>query len=339
MIDSSTYAKTKVGLIEEWGTSVPASGSEFCAALSSATDALLLGLFEAAIASTNVKGEIALIAVGGYGRGELAPFSDLDLLLLHRNVKKIDDFASAIWYPLWDLKLKVGHAVRTPKETKALGDSDLDTATALVTSRIVAGDADLAREVIDQSRERWRSRGRESLRDVHKRVIERHASAGEVAFLLEPNLKEGLGGLRDIHALWWAVEAGLTLNGGDKQELRRANEVLLAARVALHKSTGRPGDILRLEDQDAVAALLGFKNADKLMAEIAAAGRSVAWIADEAWARIDPPANANEPNRRLAPGVELVRGEVHLDDTADPATDPTLVLRVATAAARLGARI
>ena len=339
MIDSSAYATTKAGLIEEWGTSVPASGSEFCAALSSATDALLVGLFEAAIASTNVKGEIALIAVGGYGRGELAPFSDLDLLLLHRNVKKIDDFASAIWYPLWDLKLKVGHAVRTPKETKALGDSDLDTATALVTSRIVAGDADLAREVIDQSRERWRSRGRESLRDVHKRVIERHASAGEVAFLLEPNLKEGLGGLRDIHALWWAVEAGLTLNGGDKQELRRANEILLAARVALHKSTGRSGDILRLEDQDAVAALLGFKDADKLMAEIAAAGRSVAWIADEAWARIDPPANANEPNRRLAPGVELVRGEVHLDDTADPATDPTLVLRVAAAAARLGARI
>ena len=115
--------------------------------------------------------------------------------------------------------------------------------------------------------------------------------------------------------------------------------MLLAARVALHITTGRSGDVLRLDDQDGVAARLGFSDADKLMAEIAAAGRRVAWIADEAWARIDPPANANEPNRRLAPGVELVRGEVHLEDSADPSTDPTLVLRVATAAARLGARI
>lgn len=339
MNDRPDYATKKFELVAKWGVSSPASGTEFCEAMSAATDELLGELFGDAVAQTGVRGDVALIAVGGYGRGELAPFSDLDLLLLHRNVKKIDEFASAIWYPLWDLKLKVGHAVRTPKETKSLGDSDLDTATALVTSRFVAGDEDLAREVIDQSRERWKNRGRESLRDVHKRVIERHASAGEVAFLLEPNLKEGLGGLRDIHALWWAVEAGLTLSGGDRQELRRANEMLLAARVALHITTGRSGDVLRLDDQDAVAARLGFNDADKLMAEIAAAGRRVAWIADEAWARIDPPANANEPNRRLAPGVELVRGEVHLEEAADPRTDPTLVLRVATAAARLGARI
>ena len=339
MNEAPPYATSKGDLMAQWGVSTPASGSEFCGALSVATDELLGRLYDQAVEQTAIRGDIALIAVGGYGRGELAPFSDLDLLLLHRNVKKIDDFASAVWYPLWDLKLKVGHAVRTPKETKALGDTDLDTATALVTSRFIAGDAELAHEVIEQSRERWKNRGRESLRDVHKRVIERHASAGEVAFLLEPNLKEGLGGLRDIHALWWAVEAGLTLSGGDRQELRRANEMLLAARVALHITTGRSGDVLRLDDQDGVAARLGFSDADKLMAEIAAAGRRVAWIADEAWARIDPPANANEPNRRLAPGVELVRGEVHLEDSADPSTDPTLVLRVATAAARLGARI
>ena len=339
MIVPAEFASKKADLIARWGKSSPASGAEFCATLSTDTDELLEGLFHSAATSAGLRGDVALLAVGGYGRGELAPYSDLDLLLLHRNVKKIDDLASAIWYPLWDLKLKVGHAVRTPKETKQLGDSDLDTATALVTARIVAGDADLGNEVIAQSRERWRNRGRDSLRDVHKRVIERHANAGEVAFLLEPNLKEGLGGLRDIHALWWAVEAGLTLNGGDRQELRRANEMLLSARVALHVSTQRAGDVLRLEDQDAVAKLLGFADADKLMAEIAAAGRRVAWIADEAWARIDPPANANEPNRRLAPGVELVRGEVHLEESADPATDPTLVLRVATAAARLGARI
>ena len=339
MINADEFSTRRHALVAGWGTDTPASGTEFCAALSDLTDGLLQGLFDEACSKAGVRGDVSLVAVGGYGRGEMAPFSDLDVLLLHRNVKKIDELASALWYPLWDLKFKVGHAVRTPKETKNLGDSDLDTATALVTARPVAGDAALAGEVIEQSRERWRKRGRDSLRDVHKRVIERHASAGEVAFLLEPNLKEGLGGLRDIHALWWALEAGLVLNGADRQELKRANEVLLTARVALHVTTQRVGDVLRLEDQDAVARVVGFGDADKLMAEIAAAGRSVAWIADEAWARLDPPANANEPSRRLAPGVELVRGEVHLDDTANPASDPTLVLRVATAAARLNARI
>ena len=339
MTNPTTFPDQRGELVAGWGVTAPASGTEFCTALSGLTDNLLVAMFNDACSSTGIKGDVALVAVGGYGRGEMAPFSDLDVLLLHRNVKRIDQLASALWYPLWDLKFKVGHAVRTPKETKNLGDSDLDTATALVTARSVVGDADLAAEVIDQARERWRKRGRESLRDVHKRVIERHANAGEVAFLLEPNLKEGLGGLRDIHALWWALEAGLVLSGADRQELRRANEVLLTARVALHISTQRAGDVLRLEDQDAVARLAGFGDADKLMAEIAAAGRSVAWIADEAWARLDPPANANEPSRRLAPGVELVRGEVHLDETANPASDPTLVLRVATAAARLNARI
>ena len=339
MVDLTTFPDRRGELLAAWGVTAPASGTEFCGALSTLTDELLVSLFDLACTKVGVKNDVALVAVGGYGRGEMAPFSDLDVLLLHRNEKKIDDLASALWYPLWDLKFKVGHAVRTPKETKNLGDSDLDTATALVTARPVAGDSDLAAEVIEQARERWRKRGRDSLRDVHKRVIERHASAGEVAFLLEPNLKEGLGGLRDIHALWWALEAGLVLNGADRQELKRANEMLLTARVALHISTQRSGDVLRLEDQDAVARLIGFADADKLMAEIAAAGRSVAWIADEAWARIDPPANANEPSRRLAPGVELVRGEVHLDSTANPVTDPTLVLRVATAAARLNARI
>ena len=109
--------------------------------------------------------------------------------------------------------------------------------------------------------------------------------------------------------------------------------------MALHITAQRVGDVLRLENQDAVAARIGSRDADALMLEVSTAARRIAWIADEAWARIDPPANANEPPRRIAPGVELRAGEIHLESDADPATDPTLVLRVATAAARLGARI
>ncbi len=339
MLSPGEFASQKAALMSAWGAEDPAAGTAFCSALASITDAALRHLFASACQQLSPKKSVALVAVGGYGRGEMAPFSDLDVLLLHDGEKKIDEFASALWYPLWDLGLKVGHAVRTPKETRKLGDDDLDTATALVTARWVAGDEALARGVIDDARERWRDRGRESLKEVHKRVLQRHATAGEVAFLLEPNVKEGLGGLRDIHALWWAVEAGLVLSGGDKQELRRANEVLLSARVAVHCLARRAGDVLRLEDQDGVARLMGSASADALMADIAAAGRRVAWIADEAWARIDPPPNAGDPPRKLAPGVEWRAGEIRLDDTADPAVDPTLVLRVATTAARLGVRI
>ena len=339
MMSPAEYKARRSDLMAAWGRESPASGTAFCSELSVATDELLLGLFAEASARVGISKDVSLVAVGGSGRSEMAPYSDLDVLLLHKNVKKVDELASALWYPLWDLGLKVGHAVRTPKETKQLCESDLDTATALVTARLVAGDETIAAEVLGSAREWWRKRGRESMGEVHKRVLERHDTAGEVAFLLEPNLKEGLGGLRDIHALWWALEAGLTLSGGDKQELKRANEVLLTARVALHVSAERAGDVLRLENQDAVAALIGYRDADALMAEVASAGRRVAWIADEAWARIDPPANAHLPPRRIAPGVEMRAGEIHLEDSADPASDPTLVLRVATAAARLSARI
>ena len=339
MTTASEFTAKRTELISAWGKADPASGVQFCATLSETTDELLRALFHDAVLGTGIMKDIALIAVGGYGRGELAPYSDLDLLLLHKNVKKVDDFASALWYPLWDLGLKVGHAVRTPKETRQLGETDLDTATALVTARFVTGDESLANDCINDAREWWRKRGRDSLRDLHARVLERHATAGEVAFLLEPNLKEGLGGLRDIHALLWAIDAGLPLSGGDKQELKRSNEVLLTSRVALHINAQRVGDVLRLEDQDGVAARIGSHDADALMAQVSTAARRIAWIADEAWARIDPPANANEPPRRIAPGVEMRAGEVHLESDADPATDPTLVLRVATAAARLGARI
>jgi [protein-PII] uridylyltransferase len=339
MMTPSEFTAKRTELISSWGKTEPASGVQFCAALSETTDELLRALFNDAVQKIGITKDIALIAVGGYGRGEMAPYSDLDLLLLHKNVKKVEDFASALWYPLWDLGLKVGHAVRTPKETRQLGETDLDTATALVTARFITGDESLATECINDARAWWRKRGRDSLRDLHARVLDRHATAGEVAFLLEPNLKEGLGGLRDIHALLWAIDAGLPLSGGDKQELKRSNEVLLTSRVALHINAQRVGDVLRLEDQDAVAARIGSRDADALMLEVSTAARRIAWIADEAWARIDPPANANEPPRRIAPGVELRAGEIHLESDADPATDPTLVLRVATAAARLGARI
>lgn len=314
-------------------------GVDACVALSDATDEWMRELFEAASIGETSTNDVALIAVGGYGRRELAPYSDLDLLLVHRSVRNISDLASRIWYPVWDSGLKLGHSVRTPKETAKWCDTDLDTATSLVTARYVAGNKDLADRVIADALTSWRSRGRRWLQELHGRVRERHAKHGEVAFLLEPNLKEGLGGLRDVHALQWAVSAGLDLAPGDPELLATCNDTLLRIRVALHRHSGRANEILRLEDQIPVAKMAGFQSDDDLMAAVAEVGRRVAWVADEAWARLDPPASASRVAQRVAPGVQIINGEVHLGDDIDPADDPTLLLRLATVAARAGLRI
>lgn len=314
-------------------------GLDACHALSDATDVWLSELFETALTNEKKREDIALIAVGGYGRRELAPHSDLDVVLIHLNVKNIDEIASRLWYPVWDAKVKLGHAVRSPKETVQLCATDLDTATALVTGRVIAGNAALGNEVISEAIASWKKRGRQWLVELHARILERYAKDGEVAFLLEPNLKDGLGGLRDIHALQWAQVAGLELSFADQTLLERANEVLLNIRVALHRHADRPTEILRLEDQRPVAALSGYESDDSLMASLAEIGRRVAWIADEAWAQLDPPKHRSPIPQLLAPGVQLLNGEIHLEDDVDVANDPTLLLRVATAAARQRARI
>ena len=314
-------------------------GTQLCHAISDHTDDWLRSVFSDATSGISSRERCALLAVGGYGRRELAPFSDLDVVLIHDKVKNIDEVASKLWYPIWDSGMKLGHAVRTPKETLSMCQSDLDTATAHVTARFIAGDESLANEVLKAVRENWQRKGQDWLRVLHKRVLERHEAAGEVAFLLEPNLKEGVGGLRDIHMLWWAIEAGLVLSNDDVEALKKCNEVLLSARTALHQHAKKVGDILRLEQQQAVASLLGYDDDDALMKAISSAALRVAWIADEAWARLDPPSYARSTPQPLASGIELLNGEIRLTDDVDPADDPTLVLRVAATAARQRARI
>ncbi len=135
------------------------------------------------------------------------------------------------------------------------------------------------------------------------RVRERHGRAGEVAFLLEPDLKEGRGGLRDVHALGWAQAARSILWEADHASLAEAYDTLLAVRVELHRRTGRPGDRLLLQEQDGVADALGYADADVLMRAVAHAARTIAWTSDDAWARIDsslagPMARARRPRPR-----------------------------------------
>ncbi|HWC12926.1 MAG TPA: nucleotidyltransferase domain-containing protein, partial [Acidimicrobiales bacterium] len=226
-------------------------GGEFCRAYTALVDSFLASLLPP------VDG-IALVAVGGYGRGDLCPGSDIDVLLLHgKRARDVRSLAEAVWYPLWDSRVKVGHAVRTVKEALALASGDLETATSLLDARLVAGEADLAADLRERAWKQWQARSGKWLAALAKSVLQRHEAAGEVAFLLEPDLKEGRGGLRDVHALRWAEAAHRILLAGDDAALDAAHDVLLATRVELQRRTGKASDRLLLQEQDAVAAALG----------------------------------------------------------------------------------
>ena len=313
-------------------------GRGYCRQLAAATDVWIEALAANAREQHPRAPKFALLAVGGFGRGELSPQSDLDLLLVHDGKSaRLEEVASAIWYPVWDAGLKLGHAVRSLDEQVELAKHDLDTATALLTARHIAGDAKLSAHIVDSGLVSWKKRRKQWLELLQQSVRERQASAGEVAYILEPDVKDGHGGIRDVQSLWWAECGGLALSAEDDAALNECYEVLVEARVALHRATGRPGDTLRLEDQDAAAKAADAASADALMAAIAGAARTVAWIADEAWGRVGR-ATGGTP-QEVAPGVVLLDGEIELALDADPVVDPTYVLRIATAAARHGARI
>jgi [protein-PII] uridylyltransferase len=316
-------------------------GRDLCVEYTAAVDRWLRDLFAAVIPDPD---GLALLAVGGYGRAELAPGSDLDLLLLHHPKRSAVDAAQALWYPIWDTGLKLGHAVRTVKEATTLASGDLDTATSLLSCRHLAGDADLTEELSEQAVALWRKRSKRWMAEVAASVRERHRQNGEVAFLLEPDLKEGRGGLRDVHALGWSEAARPLLGNGDPESLAAAGDVLLAVRVELHRRTGRPSDRLVLQEQDAVAAALSYGDANDLMADVAKSARTIAWISDEAWERTEsmlagPTGRLARSDRQLGPGVVLRDGEIHLEADANPKLFPALVLRVAVAAAQHDVRI
>ena len=288
-------------------------------------------------------GDLALVAVGGYGRGDLAPGSDLDLVLLHRGGTAPGRVAERIWYPIWDDGLKLGHSVRTVRDALRSADEDLVTATSLLSCRHLAGDPTLTEELASAAARAWREGARRNLEKLRSAVMERHTRVGEVAFLLEPDLKDGQGGLRDVHALRWAQAARSILEAGDEDDLSDAEEVLFETRVALHRVTGRSDDQLTLQEQDEVASVLGT-TADGLMAAVADAARSVSWIADETWHRIGVGTSSRTSllgwrSRHRAPGLVVSGGQVHLEPSADPASRPELVFDAAILAASKKARI
>jgi [protein-PII] uridylyltransferase len=321
-------------------------GSAFGEAYAGVVDEWLAALFAEAtrLAGDHRRGRagdegMALVAVGGYGRQELCPHSDLDVVLVHRGVRGVRGVAERIWYPIWDSRLGLDHSVRTLKEILAVADDDLRAALGLLEARLVVGEADLVAELGERVSRLWERRAHRFVGQLAEAVAARHQEAGDVAFLLEPDLKNGRGGLRDVQALRTAARFSPVLPT-EPPALAGATETLLSARVELQRVTGRATDRLLLQEQDAVAAAMGVADADQLMARVAEAARAVAIFGDDAWGRVrswlaGPRGRVAPRDQPLGPGLVLREGEVDLDGPVD-GTDRSLILRAAAAAAQRG---
>ncbi|MCW2606075.1 MAG: Bifunctional uridylyltransferase/uridylyl-removing enzyme, partial [Frankiales bacterium] len=281
---------------------------------------------------------VALVAVGGLGRREPAPGSDLDLVLVHDGSRDVGPLADAVWYPVWDAGVPLDHSVRTVPEAVAVARADLKAVLGLLDARHVAGDATLTAELTAATRAVWRTGAAKRLPELRDAVQERARASGEVAFLLEPDLKEARGGLRDVHALQSLAVAQVA--DPPAPAVREAYGLLLDVRGELHRraSSRKPSDRLLLQEQDAVAAALELPDADALMAAVSGAARTISYASDTTWRRVRPPTRrlfGRRPVRRpLAHDVVEHDGEVVLAKGADVEGDPVLPLRVAEAAAR-----
>ena len=284
---------------------------------------------------------VSLAAVGGYGRGELSPASDLDLLILHSGSEKpevISEFVNAFLYPLWDQGRAIDHAVRTRSETREIANEDIRVALGLLDLRHVAGESELSNQVASDALENWRKGRDKFLPKLRKSIHERENRSGELAFLLEPDLKEARGGLRDINAL-----RAIEMSGAVSVSLARVaeSEALLSnVRDVLHGENLKSRDLLLLTEQDRVASKMDYVNADALMLDIAKAARAVDYLMDSTWHRIDSTQGqswfSRRKNQNIDQGLVILNSEVAIEDGYDISSDCAIGLRAAAAAAQRG---
>ncbi|WP_460368509.1 [protein-PII] uridylyltransferase family protein, partial [Actinocorallia lasiicapitis] len=275
--------------------------------------------------------DVALVAVGSLGRRDLTPGGDLDLVLVHRGRDDIADLADRLWYPIWDKGLKLDHSVRTVPEAREVARDDLKAVMGLLHGRCLAGDTALADELRTAVLKDWRATAKVRLPELHEMTRERWERLGELAFLLEGDVKDARGGLRDVHVMQAIVATWVV--PPFTARVRAAYDQLLDVRHALHLVTGRATDRLILQDQQAVAELLELADANALLGLVAEAARTITYAADHAWRHVErycaPPVSSERTP--LADGLVEYEGEVVLARGAD-LSDPSLPLRAAAAA-------
>ncbi len=247
-----------------------ASGTQVCRTLSGVYDSLVSDLWHRAIDEVHGADEcgFALVALGGWGREELCPYSDIDFVLLAD--EKYDDIArelaDKILYPLWDLKARVGHAVRSISEAARLAREDLPTATSLLDARLVVGSKQNNGHLVHATRRSLAPGGNanEFVSQLRSEQNRRHERFGDSLYLLEPNIKQGIGGLRDFSTAHWAAKARWSVPGlfalvqrgeltrRQAEVMRKGLDFLLKLRCLVQLEAKRGTDQLSFELQEAI---------------------------------------------------------------------------------------
>lgn len=287
---------------------------------------------------------LALVAVGGYGRSELSPYSDLDVVLLHEpgmDEARVREVAESIWYPLWEQKVALDHSVRDVVQMRETAARDHRAAMGMLDARTVAGDSGLVLGLRSQVLADWRRDARDRVAEVRDARADRIDRFGWVAHTAVPDLKESGGGLRDGVVLRALVATWLVdVPQGESEALRTE---LLDLRDALHAAAGRRTDKLTPELVVDVAEALG-RPPEEIDLHVRNLGRRVAHLAGVTWRRIEAVLEPTPTLTRLtsprvetiADGVGRLGDEVVVLRDADPAKDPLVALRAAAAAARRG---
>lgn len=289
---------------------------------------------------------VALVAVGGLGREEPAPHSDLDLVLLHDLPRaEVAQTADAIWYPIWDGGLGLDHSVRTVTQTATLAARDIRVSLGMLDLRFIAGCADLAADARSRVAEAWRVNAATRAAELAEMIRERADLFGHVAYLLQPDLKQSYGGLRDATILRALARAQLI---DVRPGLDEAVNLLLDVRGEVHRHAGKRNDLLLSQDRAVIAESLGIDGPTQLLREVNSAGRMIAHALDTAFRRaarrrsedastlrerLRRPSRVGALRRGLAKDVVSQNGEVVLARGAAPAGDAGLLLRLARAAA------
>ncbi|MDX6291360.1 MAG: [protein-PII] uridylyltransferase, partial [Kribbellaceae bacterium] len=307
-------------------------------------DALLYLLLSQASDALGVPTEgVALVAVGGYGREELSPYSDLDVMLVHvEGYPRVDELAAQIWYPLWDSRARLDHSVRTVAESQQAAAADVRVALGLLDARHVAGDRLLTLQLRSVLMADWRRTAKTRLPALAEACRDRANTVGELAHLAEPDLKEAYGGLRDAVVLRALVASWLI--DVPHPVVERARLDLLNVRDELHMVAGRATDRLVADVAADVARGLGLPDRDALLRHVYSTGRTLAHVCDVSWHRIESlvarPPRSRRRSRSGGPlllaldeGVGQHENEVVLMPDARPERDPVLGLRAAAVAA------